>query len=111
MNAKQLWYQRNKENHIAKVKLRRSEKREFVIQYKMDHSFCTDCRVEYPYFILEFDHLPQFKKSFPLSAAGSKDRSKEKIIEEIAKCEIVCANCHRIRTHRRNIERKLGRTT
>jgi hypothetical protein len=31
--------------------------------------------------------------------------SKKKIDEEIAKCEIVCSNCHRIRTHQRKIKK------
>src|SRR5262249_2796711 len=48
------------------------------------------------------------KKFFNISVAGGQTRlSWERIAEEIAKCDVVCANCHRIRTHERRIaERK-----
>jgi hypothetical protein len=103
MNAKQLWYQRNKEHHIANVKKRRSQRRNMVIQYKTDNPTCTDCKIDYPYYVLDFDHLPQFEKSFPLSASGHKDKTEDQIMSEIAKCEIVCSNCHRHRTYLRNL--------
>lgn len=104
-HLKHLWYLRNKEVTLARTKIRRSIKRNAVIQYKIDNPFCTDCGIEYPYFVLEFDHLPQFKKSFPLSAAGHKDRNMDEILAEIDKCEIVCSNCHRFRTEMRKAEK------
>jgi hypothetical protein len=96
--AKHLWYVRNKEAHKINIKRRRSERRDMVIQHKMDNPTCTDCGIDYPYYVLDFDHLPQFEKAFPLSAAGHKDKSLDQIRAEIAKCEIVCSNCHRHRT-------------
>ena len=57
-----------------------------------------DCGLhpEYPQ-VLEFDHRPEEDKRFHISdrmASGTM----EDLIAEIAKCDIVCANCHRIRT-------------
>lgn len=61
---------------------------------------CTDCGENYPYWIMEFDHTGD-NKTFNISGAGIKLVSMEELIAEIAKCEVVCANCHRNRTHAR----------
>lgn len=59
---------------------------------------CLDCGIKDSR-VLEFDHLPEFKKSFDIarSVSGST-RSWKSILSEINKCEVVCSNCHRIRT-------------
>ncbi|KKK53486.1 hypothetical protein LCGC14_3094290, partial [marine sediment metagenome] len=60
---------------------------------------CTDCGTNNPV-VLDFDHLPEYEKSFTI---GSNITSKgmTRLFDEIAKCEVVCANCHRIRTKER----------
>jgi hypothetical protein len=45
---------------------------------------------------MDFDHRPGELKSFGLGAASGRNR--EAIVAEIAKCDLVCANCHRVRT-------------
>ena len=60
---------------------------------------CADCQQKYPHFVMDFDHLPEFEKSFNLAEGHKKGINKVK--EEIAKCEVVCSNCHRIRTNAR----------
>lgn len=57
---------------------------------------CTDCGVEYPYYVMQFDHLRD--KRFNLS---DRLTSIPQLIEEAQKCEVVCANCHAERTHQR----------
>lgn len=59
---------------------------------------CADCGVEYPHFVMEFDHRDPLTKKFAIGAALSGTRSWKSIEAEIAKCDLVCANCHRIRT-------------
>lgn len=59
---------------------------------------CADCKVPYPHYVMDFDHV-RGKKKFNLSIACQ--RSNKAVLEELAKCDIVCANCHRLRTHRR----------
>jgi len=49
--------------------------------------------------VFEFDHLPGSEKANNVSWLAKMGRSVEKLMAEIAKCEVVCANCHRIRTH------------
>lgn len=97
-----LWHQRNKERRLAAIKVRRSKKRQYVHDLK-ENVACLDCGIEYPPHIYDFDHLPQFEKSFPLSSTGMRDKSLDQIIAEVAKCELVCANCHRHRTYMRSL--------
>jgi hypothetical protein len=50
--------------------------------------------------VLEFDHIGDDKK-FNISDAVRKGYSMKKLTEEIAKCEVRCANCHRKKTYER----------
>lgn len=59
---------------------------------------CADCGREYPHYVMDLDHV-RGEKLFNLSAAIKGNRSRAAILAEIAKCDVVCANCHRERTH------------
>jgi len=61
-------------------------------------SGCVDCGVNNP-ILLDFDHLKD--KKYNISRMIHDGFSWAAIKKEIAKCEVVCANCHRIRTHNR----------
>jgi hypothetical protein len=57
---------------------------------------CSDCKNFFPFYVTQFDHLPEFTKVVLISSLrGCKWETIEK---ELAKCELVCANCHAIRT-------------
>lgn len=58
---------------------------------------CDDCDVKYPSYVMDFDHRGD--KRFTLSKV--QGRSARTLIVEAAKCDVVCANCHRERTHLR----------
>ena len=63
---------------------------------------CTDCQQQFPLVCMEFDHLPGTTKKFNICWEFKKFTIQQ-LKEEIAKCEVVCANCHKIRTaERRN---------
>jgi hypothetical protein len=64
---------------------------------------CADCGTEYPYYVMDFDHRPDEEKLVNLSNVRQRANSwnTEKLMREIAKCDVVCANCHRERTHQR----------
>jgi hypothetical protein len=64
---------------------------------------CMDCKEYYPYYVMDFDHVRGKKHANVMELIPTL--SKKKIDEEIAKCEIVCSNCHRIRTHMRRINK------
>jgi hypothetical protein len=80
-------------------KQNKTEIRKWVEKYKTDNSVCTDCKVSYPPYVLDFDHIRD--KEFGISRAIQNGTSLDKIIKEIEKCEIVCSNCHRKRTYER----------
>lgn len=65
---------------------------------------CYDCGGRFPPECMDFDHV-RGEKSF--SVGTGRTRSQEALTLEIAKCDIVCANCHRIRTKVRGKSRKL----
>lgn len=60
---------------------------------------CVDCGYEGPPFMYDFDHRNPIDKEFGLGSLGNC-RSHAKMQEEAAKCDLVCANCHRMRTHK-----------
>ncbi|MGH7894856.1 MAG: hypothetical protein ACREQL_09315, partial [Candidatus Binatia bacterium] len=63
---------------------------------------CADCGYNSHPDALEFDHVPgRGAKVAPVSALVGNDRAWPAIAAEIAKCDVVCANCHRIRTANR----------
>ena len=61
---------------------------------------CTDCGRVFDPQVMQWDHLPQFEKVRDVSTFSKC--TEEEILREIAKCELVCTNCHTIRTFRRN---------
>jgi hypothetical protein len=77
---------------------------------------CPDCGFDgcgHPE-AMEFDHLPGFTKKFTISKFARDMAGTENvraILEaEIAKCEVCCANCHRIRTKRRDTQARKKRS-
>jgi hypothetical protein len=62
---------------------------------------CKDCGESYPPFVMDFDHLPGVTKIASLAQMVRGSYSKEQLKEEIQKCAVVCANCHRFRTNKR----------
>lgn len=68
--------------------------RKFIIEYLQKHP-CVDCGMA-DIRVLEFDHIGT--KTINISDLTRKPNAVEKIKEEIKQCEVVCANCHRIRT-------------
>jgi lysyl-tRNA synthetase class I len=73
------------------------------IQEMKSSSPCLDCKLSYPYYVMDFDHVRGRKQKNVMELINTL--SKKKIDEEIAKCEIVCSNCHRIRTHMRRVNK------
>lgn len=76
----------------------RTKLREFLGKVKEENG-CMDCRKEYPYYVLDFDHV-RGEKTHSISYM-CRWYTLEEISEEMQKCEIVCSNCHRKRTRQR----------
>jgi hypothetical protein len=69
-----------------------------------DNQPCKDCNVQYRHYVLDFDHRPGEKKLANVNVLVKRGATREIILAEIAKCDLVCANCHRIRTWKRKME-------
>lgn len=89
------WYDRHKDEHRDNVRQRKSDVREeaqrFVYEY-LSYQTCVDCG-EYDFAVLTFDHVRGVKKK-EISRMVADGDSIRTIQEEIAKCEVVCFNCH-----------------
>jgi transcription elongation factor Elf1 len=75
--------------------------RELVEELKTEFG-CVDCGYKEHPIALDFDHLAD--KKYPISQmvrGKSGKLSFDEMLDELAKCEIRCANCHRIETQRR----------
>ena len=72
--------------------------------------FCPDCGEQKQWFQMDFDHV-RGKKKFSLSRYHRFTQSINIVKEEVAKCDIVCACCHRLRTYVRAMEAKQLRET
>jgi hypothetical protein len=97
---KQEHYAANRERYIDQAMQRKRnlalERATFLMEFFRTHP-CVDCRETDP-IVLEFDHRTD--KAFGI-ARGLRDRSWRALAEEMAKCDVVCANCHRRRTAHR----------
>lgn len=95
-------YENNKDYYKSKAKKaklnQRLWNRAFVHRVKRVLG-CIDCGVKNPV-ILEFDHV-KGEKINNIADMVHRPLSVDVIKEEIRKCEVRCANCHRIKTHER----------
>jgi 5-methylcytosine-specific restriction endonuclease McrA len=76
----------------------KKQKAEEVYFYLAEHS-CKYCGETNP-LKLEFDHINKKDKQYNISDMLSKEYSMKSIFNEIAKCRVLCSNCHREKTHR-----------
>lgn len=63
---------------------------------------CMDCGGRFHPVSMDFDHRPGEIK-FGCVSSMAKKAALDEVLAEIAKCDLVCANCHRLRTHTRAI--------
>lgn len=80
---------------------RQCRAKNYEILCKLKEKPCTDCGELFPPFCMDFDHVRGTKVA-SISRLLS-DNKFDKVLEEIEKCELVCANCHRIRTVGRTV--------
>lgn len=77
---------------------RRSAQRvQYLAELKLAKG-CMDCGYRLHHVALDFDHRDGETKEFTIAQAIGTCKW-ERILKEVEKCDVVCANCHRIRTH------------
>lgn len=96
--AQRRHYESNRGKYAESSKAAREKRR--VQMNELKSGPCTDCGVRYPYYVMHFDHIGT-DKVMDISKLISR-ASWQTVLDEIAKCELVCANCHAERTHSRN---------
>lgn len=104
---RQRHYQANKKDYFRRVRERERRIYETVVCAAKARP-CADCGIQFSPWQMDFDHV-QGKKVMAIARRGSKSYSIRKLLEEIAKREVVCANCHRDRTHFRQLAQKAAR--
>lgn len=60
---------------------------------------CMDCGGSFPYYVMDFDHRDPAKKTMSIADWMTSGVSA-RLLAELAQCDVVCSNCHRIRTHK-----------
>lgn len=102
-SSRKAWYNKHRSTHIDIVRrrkqLRKQELQELVWNH-LSNNPCVDCGEKDPV-VLEFDHTSG-RKRFNISHAIHDGRAINSVQDEIRKCEVRCANCHRRITARRS---------
>ena len=78
-------------------------KREYIREYKLSRG-CAHCGFKEHFVALELDHLYPGTVSANLTKRKGKNRDWDKLPwveleEELKLCQVLCSNCHRIKTH------------
>ena len=96
-----LHYAKNRDAYIGRARVNSDKHREAVKVFIQEskNTPCKDCGKSYPSYVMHFDHLRD--KEFHIGNAMSGSYSIRRLVAEMKKCEVVCANCHAIRTHER----------
>jgi hypothetical protein len=94
-------------SRAQKKRLRRSGKR-YGYEQKLQELLvalkdrpCRDCGHEFPTCCMDFDHRPGTIKAANVGTLFAQKAPVDVIMTEVRKCDLVCSNCHRIRTWKR----------
>lgn len=92
-------YQTNRRDYSVRQRQKRQERAKLLRSHK--NRPCFDCGEQYPYYVMDFDHRPNEQKLYEPNKLANVS-SIRRILAELAKCDVVCSNCHRIRTYERS---------
>ena len=93
-------YKENTEYYKEKAKVHnkryQAKARKAIYEFKLSNP-CEHCGIEDPR-VLEFNHTDPSTKKYNVAEMVKSGHSVNSILDEIAKCVVLCANCHRIET-------------
>jgi hypothetical protein len=92
LTPQQRWYYKNRSHRMEVKDRRRDELKRWFYEYKRDNCRCERCGEDCPHCI-DFHHVGD--KTANVSQMVNHGYSKERIKAEIARCDVLCANCHR----------------
>ena len=94
------WYWNNRERCLQKKKewskKRKLAIKQYLYEYMSKHP-CIACKENDPV-VLEFHHKNKQEKEYTVANMAISSFNLERIKKEVAKCEVLCANCHRRQT-------------
>ena len=85
-----------KKCHYKQTSVKAKEYATWLQNYKKKQHCCR-CNND-DFRVLQFHHRPDVEKCFNIADASGR-YSKDSLLKEIAKCDVLCANCHQIETH------------
>lgn len=92
--ANKLKYKNRAKKHTEKTRM---VVRKLIFDYLTSHP-CVDCGESDP-IVLEFDHRDGNQKEFNIANSINRGYAPKRVIEEMNKCDVRCANCHRRKTY------------
>lgn len=98
------WYRRNRDQEIFRVRVRQDGTREMLREWRQVP--CADCGGRFEPHQMDFDHRDPSTKLFTLMTGRAMLMATAKLRAEAAKCDIVCANCHAVRTQKNWVRRR-----
>ena len=101
------YYVRNKARRLEYNNRRRRAAREWYQGLKSGKP-CADCKCFFDPAAMQWDHLPGAVKVADVAGLFARG-SHTRVLEEIDKCKLVCANCHAVRTAKRADPSPCGR--
>lgn len=86
-------YAKNKQAYVSRAAARKAENLALVRSAK-DRP-CLRCGGSFHFSVMDLDHRPGERKLFALSSPKALGGSRQVLLDEIQKCDVLCANCHR----------------
>jgi hypothetical protein len=93
---REVWYPRNRARHQQLVRRNEASLREIVLREKELRGGCCQCGFDRHPAALDFHHRESENKLFTITWALQNGIGKARLTAEMAKCDLLCANCHRI---------------
>jgi len=97
------YYSANRHAERERVQRRQRATRDFLRGLK--HVACADCHRQFEPMQMDFDHRAPGTRDFWLMSGRAMLMSRNRLLAELEKCDVVCANCHRVRSQARHANR------
>lgn len=100
------WYRKNKNKKLKNMRAYSKKVRKqlcAIVEYEKTGKPCMDCKRSFHPCAMDFDHRNPTEKVLSICKLKFQSVSKNTLKAEISKCDLVCANCHRIRTYKRRL--------
>ncbi|HUQ44000.1 MAG TPA: hypothetical protein VM451_06255 [Candidatus Limnocylindria bacterium] len=94
------YYAANRQREIDRVRRRQNATVAFL--RRLREVPCADCGGRFQPIQMDFDHRDPATKAFTICSGPASLKSREVLSAEVAKCDVVCANCHRLRSRARH---------